>query len=69
MIRGRISSFIFLNLIFYFILSSCSTTRQIRDLYNIRSGEEPIIQHSDDDKEFQKILLKALEVEYIQNFS
>jgi hypothetical protein len=43
-------------------LSSRSTTRQIRDIYNIRSGEDPILQHSDEDKQFQKILLKALEV-------
>ena len=60
---------------------SSSTTRQIRDLYNIRSGANPILQHSDDDKEFQSILLKALEVKlknlqikiffilYIQAFS
>ncbi|CAF2787198.1 unnamed protein product [Rotaria sp. Silwood2] len=40
---------------------SCSTTRQIRDIYNIRSGEEPIIQESDEDKEFQSILLKAIQ--------
>jgi hypothetical protein len=38
-----------------------STTRQIRDLYNIRSGEDPILQHSDEDKLFQTMLLKALE--------
>lgn len=41
--------------------SSCSTTRQIRDLYNNRSGEDPIIQNSDLDREFQAILLKAIQ--------
>ncbi|CAF0733183.1 unnamed protein product [Adineta steineri] len=39
---------------------SSSTTRQIRDIYNIRSGEDPIAQHSDQDKEFQSILFKTL---------
>ncbi|CAF0802878.1 unnamed protein product [Rotaria sordida] len=39
----------------------CSTTRQIRDIYNNRSGEDPIIQNSDQDKEFQSILLKAIQ--------
>jgi hypothetical protein len=48
------------------IFSSCSTTRQIRQIYNIRSGEEAIIQHTDEDKEFQTILLKALEVKPFQ---
>jgi len=38
-----------------------STTRQIRDIYNIRSGEDAITQHSDEDEQFQTILLKALE--------
>jgi hypothetical protein len=47
---------------FRFLLLSHSTTRQIRDLYNIRSGEDPILQHSDEDKLFQTMLLKALEV-------
>jgi hypothetical protein len=44
----------------------------MRDLYNIRSGEEPIMQHSDEDQEFQSILLKALEVKeffYVSLFS
>ena len=45
-----------------FLLFSCSTTRQIRDLYNSRSGDDPIIPQSDEDKQFQKLLLKALEV-------
>ncbi|CAF3830411.1 unnamed protein product [Rotaria sordida] len=39
----------------------CSTTRQIRDIYNNRSGEDPIIQNSDQDKEFQSILLKSIQ--------
>ncbi|CAF0804068.1 unnamed protein product [Rotaria sordida] len=39
----------------------CSTTRQIRDIYNNRSGEDPIIQNSDEDKEFQSILLKSIQ--------
>ncbi|CAF3295936.1 unnamed protein product [Rotaria socialis] len=39
----------------------CSTTRQIRDIYNNRSGEDPILQNSDLDKEFQSFLLKALQ--------
>lgn len=39
-----------------------STTRQIRDLYNGRSGDEPIQQHTDEDKEFQRILMKTLEL-------
>ena len=41
---------------------SRSTTRQIRDLYNNRSGEDPILQHSDQDKLFQTMLVKTLEV-------
>ncbi len=52
--------------LFILIFSSCSTTRQIREIYNIRSGEEAIIQHTDEDKEFQTILLKALEVKQFQ---
>jgi hypothetical protein len=51
-----------LSIFHYLSLFSASTTRQIRDLYNIRSGGTPILQHSDDDKEFQSILIKALEV-------
>ena len=39
-----------------------STSRKIRELYNTRSGEDAIVQHTDEDKEFQSILLRALEV-------
>ncbi|CAF1495854.1 unnamed protein product [Rotaria magnacalcarata] len=39
----------------------CATTRQIRDIYNNRSGEDPILQNSDLDKEFQSFLFKALQ--------
>ncbi|CAF1084767.1 unnamed protein product [Rotaria sp. Silwood1] len=39
----------------------CSTTREIRNIYNTRSGEDPIIQNSDEDNEFQLILLKAIQ--------
>jgi len=55
---------------FCFQKSSHATTRQIRDLYNHRSGEEPIIPHSDQDREFQKLLLQALDViEFIKTIS
>ena len=42
--------------------SSSATTRQLREIYNSRSGEEPIVQYSEEDQQFQAILVKAIQV-------